>query len=244
MNLDGKTAIVTGAAKRVGRAIATELARCGCNVVVHHLRSGDEAIELAEQIRRLSRGCETVQADLADPDAWQGIINVAVNAFGRIDVLINNASNFDEMRLPEFTVESWDRILRVNLTSVAGLCHHAAPHLQQANPGKIVNLTDISADRPWSSHLAYCVSKAGVVNLTRSLAKALAPNVQVNAVSPGIAQFPESYDDDLKKTLIDKVPLKRPGTPDDIANCVRYLCADGDYITGQIINVDGGRSVV
>lgn len=244
MNLSGKTALITGAARRVGRAMALDLAHQGCNIALHCHQSIHPAESLAEDIRRMSRECHVVQADLADPASWLRIVEDSVRALGSLDILINNASIFGPMSLEAFDLDEWDRTLRINVTAAAGLCHYAADHLARSGCGKIVNLTDIAADRPWSNQLAYCASKAALVNLTKALAKTLAPRVQVNAVSPGIAVFPEDYDEDVKAKLIAKVPLQRPGTPEDIAKIVRFLCADGDYITGQVISVDGGRSIV
>jgi pteridine reductase len=191
----------------------------------------------------MARRCAVVQADLTQPAAWGEIIDAAIRALGSLDILVNNASIFERMTLKDFNVEDWDRMFRTNVTAVAGLSHHAAEHLARSGRGCIVNLADISADVPWSGHLAYCASKAAVVNLTRSLAKGLAPAVRVNAVAPGIAVFPEHYDEQLKATLIAKVPLKRPGTPEDMARAVAFLCTEADYMTGQILAVDGGRSI-
>jgi pteridine reductase len=135
-------------------------------------------------------------------------------------------------------------MLRTNLTAPVGLSHFAAPHLAAHGMGKIVNLCDISSEHPWANHLAYCTSKAALVAVTKALAKALAPTIQVNGVSPGIAEFPDAYSDDTRRKLIAKVPLGRAGAPEDIAKAVRFLVESGDYITGQIIPVDGGRGLV
>ena len=247
MDLTGKSCLVTGGAKRVGRAISLELARAGCDVAVHYLQSENEAGELADEVRRIGRRASTIQADLTDRVSWAFVIEHVLGSFGRLDVLINNASIFltdAPDNLTGFDVEQWERMLRVNLIAPVGLCHHAAPHLSASGDGCIVNLCDISADRPWSSHLSYAASKAGLVAMTKALARGLAPSVRVNAVSPGIAVFPESYSKNKRARLVDRVPLKKEGTPEDIARAVRYLCEAGDYVTGQVINVDGGRSVV
>ncbi len=243
MNLDQTVALITGAARRVGRVIALELAGAGCNVVVHYNRSKDHAESLAEQIRKIPRTCHLVRGDLTEPQSWPRIVQEAVEVMGRLDILINNASVFEPMKLEEFDLEQWDRTFRINLTAVAGLSHHAAPHLRRRGRGRIVNLADISATNPWREHLAYCASKAALVNLTKALAKTLAPDVNVNAIAPGIAEFPEYYEEEFKAKLVHEVPLKRPGTPEEIAKAVRFLCADADYITGQVLNVDGGRSI-
>lgn len=243
MNLEGAVAIVTGAARRVGRAIALDLARRGCDIALHYRRSTDDAESLASRIREIPRRCLLVQADLAQPESWPRIVDETVSGLGHLDVLVNNASIFAPMTVERFDLGQWQQTMHINLTAAAALCHYAVPHLRRTGHGKIVNITDIAAETPWSDHIAYCASKAALTNLTKSLAKALAPDVQVNAVAPGIAVFPDDYDEATRARLIDKVPLKRAGTPEDIAAAVGFCCADGDYITGQVVCVDGGRSV-
>ncbi len=243
MKLEGRCVLVTGAARRVGRSIALELAQSGCDVAVHYHRSGEAARSLAEEIRSLGRRCHLVSGDVSDAGEWSRIIAETVDALGSLSILINNASVFKPTPLASLDAEVWKETFGVNVFAVAGLSGCAAPHLR-AGGGKIINLSDISADRPWISHAAYCASKAALVSLTRSLAKWLAPAVQVNAVAPGIAIFPDHYDEATRSALVAKVPLGRSGTPGEVARAVRYLCADGDYVTGQVITVDGGRSIV
>ncbi|MHC4611224.1 MAG: SDR family oxidoreductase [Planctomycetota bacterium] len=244
MTLTGKTALITGAAKRVGRAIALELAEAGCDIAAHCHTSRDEGSALRDRIIAAGRRCAVITGDLAETDTPARLIGATVEALGRLDILVNSAAVFGRMSLGDFDLDAWQRTMQVNLTAVAALCHHAQPHLADHAAGKIVNLCDISADRPWTDHLAYCVSKAGLVCLSKALARELAPSVQVNGVSPGIAVFPDDYDQSTRHRLVAKVPLGRPGTPEDIASAVRFLVEHGDYITGQIINVDGGRSIV
>ncbi len=246
MELAGKVALVTGGAKRVGRAIVLELARGGCDVVIHYRRSAAEAQDVVAEVEALGRRGATVAGELSDPASWPAIVSEGVRSFGRLDILVNNASIFLTDKpdtLAEFDVATWDNILRTNLTAPVGLCRHAFPHLSAHGVGKIVNLCDISAERPWASHLAYCASKAALVAVTKALAKALAPTVLVNGVSPGIAEFPDSYSQELREKLIAKVPLRRAGTPKDVARVVRFLVESGDYVTGQVVCVDGGRSL-
>lgn len=243
--LKGNVVLITGAARRVGRAIALELARAGCDVAIHFHRSAAEAAELGKAIASLGRRAALLPADLQDESSWSQVVEAAANELGRLDILVNNASIFPTDRaddLASFLPQAWDEMLRINTIAPVGLCHHAASHLKAGGRGRIVNLCDAAADRPWSRHLAYCVSKAGLVCVTKSLAKALAPDVLVNGIAPGIAVFPESYDDELKARLTAKVPLKRAGTPEDIAHVCRYL-VESEYVTGQIITVDGGRSL-
>lgn len=247
MKAEGHVALVTGAARRVGRAIALELARCGCDVAVHYNRSAEDAEIVAEEIRRLGRRAATFAAELNRPETWPGTVERAVQSLGRLDVLVNNASVFQTDQpdtIEEFDAGLWERMFRVNLLAPMGLAHAAREHLAATGAGKIVNLGDAAVDRPWPTHLAYGASKAALTAMTKSLARALAPHVQVNAVAPGIAVFPESYSQELRRKLVSRVPLQREGTPEEVARVVRFLVEEGDYITGQVIPIDGGRSAV
>jgi pteridine reductase len=244
MDLSGKTALVTGSARRVGRAIALELARAGCDLAVHFHKSTGEADALVEEIRRLGPRCVAVQGDLGEPQAAAEIVEQTVGQLGRLDVLVNNAAVFESLPMDDWNASAWARVLQINTIAPAMLARAAVPHMRRAGSGRIVNITDISAERPIRGFAAYCASKAALVNLTQSLARELAPQITVNAVSPGIAAFPDSYDDALRDRLVRRVPLQRSGTPEDIARAVRFLVADGDYMTGQVLVVDGGRSVV
>lgn len=246
MNLGGQVALVTGGAKRVGRAIAVELARAGCDVCLHYHTSQAEAQGAARELLAWGRRVLLVCGDLAESSSWQRIILETIVEFQRLDILVNNASLFltdKEDRIESFDVGVWEKMLRVNLLAPTGLIHYAQPHLQASPNGCIVNLGDVSATRPWKDHLAYGVSKAGLVAVTRSLAKALAPKVRVNAVAPGIAVFPEAYTGEMRERLTRKVPLQREGSPEEVARLVRYLAESGQYVTGQVIAIDGGRSV-
>lgn len=238
---------MTGGALRVGRAIVLDMAGAGCDVSIHYHNSKAEAVELRDCVRAMGRRAEVVEGDLQEPATWSAIIEGTVGALGRLDILVNNASMFLTGKpddLSAFDVVEWDRMLRVNLTAPVGLCHYAAPYLADNGTGCVVNLCDIAVERPWPGHLAYVASKTGLAAMTRALARALAPGVRVNGVAPGIAIFPESYSQAQRAKLVDRVPLKREGSPEEIARVVRFLCESSDYVTGQIINVDGGRSVV
>lgn len=246
MKLENSVALITGGAKRVGRAIALELAQAGCDVAIHFRESKDEANELAEFIRTAGRRTAVVSGDLQKPAHWPKIINQTVRDLGRLDILINNASIFltdQPDTLDTFDYKHWEHMFRVNLTAPAALCHFAKPYLQAGGCGKVINLCDISAKKPWPKHIAYCSSKAGLVNLTKSLALSMAPSVQVNGVAPGIAIFPDDFDVALRQKITSKVPMVREGSPEDVAKLVRFLVEFGDYITGQIIPVDGGSSM-
>ncbi len=243
-------ALVTGGAKRVGRAIVLALAPAGWDIALHFRTSREEAEQAADEVRRLDRRCALIQADLADQKNWAFIIEQSVAALGRLDVLVNNASMFDPRPASErkkdnavFDASEWDGMFRVNATAAAALCHYARPHLEAGGRGHIVNMCDIAAEHPWPSYLSYCCSKAALVALTRGLAKAYAPHIRVNGVSPGIAAFPVEYPPELRTRLISQVPLQRAGTPEEVAGLVHFLVESGDYITGQIIAIDGGRSI-
>lgn len=247
MKLRDKVALVTGGCKRVGRAIVLELARAGCDVAIHYRQSEAEARRVAEEVAGDGRQAIAVRGELEASATWARLIQETVGRLGRLDILVNNASAF-LMATPD-TVEDfdpvqWERVLRTNLVAPMGLSHHARSHLAAHGQGKIVNLGDISADRPWPDHLAYCVSKAGLDALTKGLARALAPRIQVNGVASGIAVFPEEYSEALRRELISRVPLDRAGTPEEVAGVVRFLVESGDYMTGEIIRIDGGRSIV
>ena len=248
MTLDGSVALVTGGARRVGRAIAIELARAGSDVAVHYRSSRAQAQEVASIIEGLGRSCLLIEADLCDASSWPAIVGRTVDGLGRLDILVNNASvfpidpkNSDDEQV--FDQAHWESTLRTNLIAPAALCHLARVHLAAHGRGSVINLCDISSSKPWPAHLAYCSSKAALESLTRGLAKAFAPEIRVNGVAPGIAVFPESYGEALRNKLVDLVPMGRPGTPEEVASLVRFLAESADYITGQIIPIDGGRTI-
>ncbi len=239
--------LVTGGSKRVGRAIVLEFARAGWDTGIHYRRSPALASEVAAQVLTLGRRARTVQGELTDAACWPNLIEQTLQEFGRLDCLVNSASMFlhDKPDTVEaFDASTWESMFATNVTAPMALSHFARNHLAESGQGSIVNLCDISAERPWAKHLAYCSSKAALVALTKGLAKALAPQIRVNGVSPGIAVFPESYSPDLRRRLTEQVPLRREGTPEEIARVVRFLAETAEYITGQIIAVDGGRSIV
>ncbi len=245
-----RVALVTGGAKRVGRAIALELAEAGYDIGLHYRASREDAEKTGGEIQAMGRRCALIQADLADESTWPGIIERTVAALARLDALVNNASVFDprprQKRMADgggFDAAEWGTMFRVNATAAAGLCHFARPHLEAGGCGRIVNLCDIAAEKPWPGYLSYCCSKAAMVALTRGLALAYAPRITVNGVSPGIAEFPDDYPPELRNKLVSQVPLQRAGTPEEVAGLVRYLVESGDYVTGQIIAIDGGRSL-
>lgn len=243
MELNGKVVLVTGAARRVGRAIALDLAAAGCDVGLHYHSSAEDAAELAGQIQALGRRAVLVPGDLGESGAPASIVGATIGQLGRLDILVNNASVYHETLLAPGSVAEWERVFRINVLAPAMLCAAAVPYMRRAGQGRIVNLTDILAERPVRGFSAYCASKSALSSLTRGLAIELAPEITVNAVAPGIAVFPDDYPPDKRQRIVSRVPLAREGTPQDIAAAVRFLVAAGDYITGQTITVDGGWSV-
>ena len=243
-NLNGKVALITGAARRIGAAIATTLHRDGANIAVHYRKSSADAEALAE---RLNAGrpdsAALFQADLNDTEALPSLVEKVVAWHGTLDVLVNNASSFYPTPPGEITQAHWDDLVGSNLKAPLFLSQAALPAMREAG-GAIINLIDVHAQRPLRNHAVYGSAKAGLAMLTRSLAKDLAPEVRVNGVSPGAILWPENgLDDATRETILKQIPLARPGQPEDIAGCVLYLVRDAAYVTGQIIAVDGGRSI-
>jgi len=243
MSENSNVALVTGGAKRVGRAIAVELARAGCDVAVHYRGSYEDARQTGSTIESLGRRVVLVQADLAEAAPPGELVEQTVSGLGGLNVLVNNASLWEPTPLAKLSAESWRAHLEVNLTAPAMLAQAAWPHLRRRPPGHVINICDISADRPWADYIAYCVSKGGLVTLTRALARAMAPDVCVNALSPGVVMLPDDCDEQTRRAALRRVPMGREGSPQDIATAARFLVEGGSYITGQVINVDGGRSI-
>jgi pteridine reductase len=239
MDLTGRVSLITGAARRVGRAIALRLARAGCHVAAHYRGSADAAQETAAACRELGVQAEVFAADLADPAATAELVPQVLRRLGRLDVLVNNASVFEPMTLDAFTLEDWERTLRINLTAPLVLVHAARGALKQVG-GRVVNICDAAVQRPAPSHLAYIVAKGALETLTRTLARALAPGINVVGIAPGVAVWPDDYDQATRDRLTRKIPLQRAGTVDDIAAAVHFVLREGDYISGTILAVDGG----
>ena len=242
--LTGKVALITGAARRIGAAIATRLHEAGARVAIHYRGSADEANALAAALNEIrANSARTFQADLNDTAALPELVAAVVEWGGQIDVLVNNASSFYPTPPGEITESDWDDLVGSNLKAPLFLAQAALAELRQTR-GVIVNMIDIHAQRPLKNHPVYGPAKAGLAMLTRSLAKDLAPEIRVNGIAPGAILWPEDdMSDATKQSILDQVPLGRPGDPDDIAGCVLYLVRDATYVTGQIIAVDGGRSV-
>jgi len=240
----GKTALVTGAAKRVGSAIARELHAAGANIMIHYRTAQAAAEAMAAEFNALrpdSALCQ--QTDLLDIDALSVLIETTVTHFGRLDALVNNASSFYATPLGEIDLAAWDDLVGSNLKAPLFLTQAAAPYLKAAH-GAVKNITDIHAERPLAGYPLYCAAKAGLLGLTRALAIELAPEVRVNAVAPGPILWPDdgTFDHEVRERIVAHTLLKHAGSAQDIARAVRFLLDDGSYITGQVINVDGGRT--
>ena len=244
LSLQGKVALVTGAAKRVGAQIARTLHAEGSRVVIHYGQSADEAEALSLELNNIRKGSSfTYQAELGDVSALKGMIDEIVSLTGGLDVLVNNASGFYSTPIGKVTESDWTALFDSNLKGPLFLSQAAAPYLREAG-GCIVNMVDIHAKRPLREHSVYCAAKAGLVMLTKSLAQELGPEVRVNAVAPGIILWPEvDQSNDAQNELISRTALKQEGCPEDIAKTVLFLVKDANYITGQVISVDGGRTL-
>ena len=242
--LEGRVALVTGAARRVGAEIATQLHAAGADVAVHYRHSADDAADLVARLNTLrAESAAAFQADLLDTASIPALVTAVAGWRGGIDILVNNASTFYPTPLGEITEAHWDDLVGSNFKAPLFLAQAAATSLRERG-GSIVNIVDIHAQRPLRDHVVYSPAKAGLAMLTRVLAKELAPDVRVNGVSPGAILWPESdMSDETKASILDEVPLARAGSPEDIAGCVVYLVRDATYVTGQILAVDGGRSI-
>jgi pteridine reductase len=242
--LAGKTVLITGAARRVGATIARTLHAAGANVVLHYRSSSSAAETLARELSKLRAGSvKTVQANLLDLTALAPLIDAAVGAFGRLDVLVNNASTFYPTPIGEITAGQWDDLIGTNVRAPLFLSQAAAPALRKT-AGLILNLVDIHGTRPLKRYAVYCTAKAALAMLTHSLARELAPHIRVNGIAPGPVMWPESEPDAaVKEKIIAQTLLKRQGTPEDVARTALFFATEAPFITGQILAVDGGRSV-
>jgi len=238
----GRVAIVTGAARRIGAVIARHLHARGLELVIHYRGSGDQACALRDELNGQRSGSAVmVQADLADDTAPATVRDAALEAFGRIDVLVNNASSFYPTPLGEAGAGHWDELMASNLRAPFFLAQACRPALAEGE-GAIVNLVDIHGLVPLARHPIYSQAKAGLVMQTRALARDLAPAVRVNGVAPGAILWPENEDSpEAGEKIIERVPLARQGRPEDVAGAVVFLALDAPYVTGQILAVDGGR---
>ncbi len=246
MNAATKAILVTGAARRVGAAIVTTLHTAGANVIVHCNRSRDEADALVKRLNGTRpKSAVVVQGDLLAYNALKGLVEHAASEFGRLDGLVNNASTFYATPVGTIDEDQWIDLIDSNLKAPLFLSQAAAPHLRKTR-GAIVNIVDIHAERPLKNFAVYTTAKAGLAGLTRALALELAPEVRVNGVAPGAILWPETGHDfpsEEQRRITAQTPLQRTGSPEDIAGAVKMLMLDAPFVTGQIVAVDGGRSL-
>jgi pteridine reductase len=243
-SLAGKVALVTGGARRVGGAITRRLHAAGASVLIHYRESETDAIKLVTELNAVRpKSAARVKAELLAPIAPRALVSAAVDAFGRLDVLVNNASSFFPVAMGLVEASHWEELVGSNLRAPLFICQEAAPQLAR-DGGSIVNIVDIHADRPLKGYPVYTTAKGGLAAMTRALALELAPKVRVNGVAPGAIAWPEDgqFDPSERERIIATTPLQRVGTPEDVAQAVHFL-ACAPYVTGQIIAVDGGRSI-
>jgi NAD(P)-dependent dehydrogenase (short-subunit alcohol dehydrogenase family) len=241
--LAGKVALVTGGAVRVGLEIARALADAGADVAIGYHRSAAPARAAVSDLRARGVRAVALRADVARPAEARALVARTVTALGRLDVLVNNAALFFRTPVETTTPAQFDRLFAVNLRAPF-FCSQAAARAMRRHGGRIVNIADVGAVRAWAAYVPYGVTKAGVVMLTRGLAAALAPRIQVNAVAPGVVLLPEGFPRESGRRLAARIPMGRHGRPTDVAQAVRFFATCSDYITGQVLFVDGGMSVL
>ncbi len=242
--LSGQVVLITGAARRIGAALARGFHNEGANVAIHYYRSGSEAEDLRVQLNETRpHSAIAIGADLLSADVLPGIIEQTIQVFGRLDVLINNASSFYPTPLGTISLAQWDDLIGTNLRAPLFLAQAAVAHLRRTQ-GLILNLIDIHGQRPLPDHAVYSTAKAGLAMLTRALARELGPDVRVNGIAPGPILWPDrEIEEDLKEEIVSKTLLKRSGSPEDIVRTALFFAKDAPYVTGQVLAVDGGRSV-
>ncbi len=242
--LAGTAALVTGGARRLGAVIARALHEAGAALVLHYRNSAEAATALAGELNRIRAGSAVLAScDLLDVQALEQLGRTAVAAFGRLDILVNNASTFYPTPIGGIDSRAWDDLIGTNLKAPLFLAQALAPALHE-NRGLILNLVDIHGVRPLRRYPVYSIAKAGLIMLTKSLARELGPQVRVNAIAPGPVMWPEAgVDEVLRKRIIERTALKRGGSPEDVARAALYFACDAPFVTGQILAIDGGRSI-
>lgn len=241
MILDGRTALVTGGAHRVGRAITLALAGAGMRLAIHYHAAAEEAEETAGMVRELGSSAVVIQADLRLVGEPERVVRESAALLGQLDVLVNSAAVMVRTPLGQATVAQWDDMFALNLRAPFFACQAAAEAMAERG-GAIVNIADLAAFETWPSYIPHGVSKAGIVQLTRSLARVLAPKIRVNAIAPGAVLLPETWDEGAAEQLAGTTPLGRLGSPDDVTEALLYLLR-ADYVTGETLIVDGGRHI-
>lgn len=242
--LSGKVALITGAARRVGAEIAQILHKEGMNIVLHYNTSMEEAVKLCQQLNEArEHSASSIRADLQHVDSEKALVMQALKVWQRLDVVVNNASRFYRTNMGEVTDFAWNDLIQSNLKAPFFLSQAAAPYLKKSK-GVILNIADIHAQKALRDYSVYCISKSGLIMMTKVLAKELGPDIRVNAILPGLVLWPEgknALSPEVKEKLIKRTALQRAGCPSDVAKAVLYFIRDADYVTGQILSVDGGR---
>jgi pteridine reductase len=242
MNLTDKVALITGGAKRVGKAIVHAFAARGCKIVVHYHTSHQEAEQTIQELLAAGHEAMAVQADVTQEAEVARMVETAVARFGHIDVLVNNAAVFFRTPIDTLSVEEWEQMLDVNLTGTFLCAQKIGLHMREWGWGHIINIADVAGQRPWADYIPYSVSKACVITLTQGLALELAPEVMVNAILPGPVLFQDETPEPVRQREIEKTLVKRAGTPEEVAELVVFV-AESDYSTGGLFHVDGGRAL-
>ena len=241
--LDGKTAIVTGAGRGIGRAIAKELGATGANVVVNYANSADSAMEVAEEIREYGPKALPIRADVTDYDQVREMISQALETFGQVDILVNNAGITRDRTLKNMTRDHWDEVVNVNLGSTFNCTKQVLPFMLERKSGKIVNISSFVALAGNIGQSNYAATKAGIIGFTKSVALEVArQGITINAVCPGFTETDmlRGVPENIRQRILEKIPMSRFGTGEEIASCVRFIVTDGDYMTGQAISINGG----
>ena len=242
MNINGKVALITGSAKRIGRETVIELARRGATVAIHYLSNEIAANETLQVVRAAGGAGELFRADLRDASQIENLFQRLQSTFGRLDILVNNASTFSASSADETSPQLWDDQMQSNAKAPFFTAQCAA-RMMARDGGKIINMVDVAGETVWPGYLAYSISKAALIAMNKGMAKAYAPEIQVNAVAPGPVLFPEHYTDEQKRFAIERTLLKRQGSARDVVNAIVFLI-ENDYITGEVIHVDGGRHIM
>jgi NAD(P)-dependent dehydrogenase (short-subunit alcohol dehydrogenase family) len=243
MDLNGKVALVTGGARRIGHALSLGLARAGADVVINYHATAAEAEATAAAIVALGRRAITVRADVAIRSEVVRLVRETADVFGRLDVLVNNASTFESKPILAIEEAEWDRVMGVNLKGPFLLAQAAHPLLRRDGGGVIINIADLSGLQPWPAYAHHSVSKAGLIHLTRVLARALGPEIRANCIAPGTVLPPVDYTEDQLRQSRERTVLHRIGSPDDVVRALLFL-VESDYLTGEVVVVDGGRMLL
>lgn len=243
MTLTNKVALVTGSAKRIGRAVAEALAARGAHQAVHYLSSKAEAAKAVEAFRAMGVEAEAFRADMGQVKEVEALADEVLERFGRVDVLVNSASVFFPSPLGEVTDLQWDALFNTNLKGPFFLAQRLGLAMKEAGGGLIINIGDWAGERPYTNYLPYCLTKAGIIAMTKGLARSLAPEVRVNCINPGPVMLPDDLSESEREEVLRKTPLRRTGSASDVANAVVFLCEGTDFMTGAFMTIDGGRTI-